>query len=370
MDAARAGPDGRGQGVGVGGFELSGGAVFEQALDDLVVGREGGEGLLVGGVLAGFGFLGRGAELQEVEEDLAELAGGVQVEGGAGEPIDGLLGFVHFLRELGGEVGQRGGVHGDALEFHVHEHGDQRRFDFVEDALLALLLEQRFEGGAELPGDIGVFGGVFGDFGDRHVGHVDLAGLGVADELADGDGGVAEIDFGEIIHAVAHLRFEEAVGDHGVEELAADRHALPFEDAEIELEVVADFFDALGFEHGAELVENRLGRGGLRGHGDIVADVGRERERQPDQARRFGIEAGGLGVEAEGVQVLAGFGEAPPARRACPRDDTGAGHRRWSCRLAEGGAGTGSVSAAAPSVSDTSTNCSASLSPGAARCGL
>ena len=129
------------------------------------------------------------------------------------------------LRELRGELGQRGGVDLDALELHLHQHGNQRGLDLVEDAFLALLLEQRFERGAELPGHVGVLGGVFGDLRHGHIGHVELVGLGLADQLADRDGRVAEVDLGQVIHAVAHLRLDEAVGDHGVEELAAHRDA-------------------------------------------------------------------------------------------------------------------------------------------------
>lgn len=61
------------EGVEVGGLELGGFAVAEDFLDDRVDAEEGGKGLLVGLVLAGFGFLGLFEELEVIEEDLAEL---------------------------------------------------------------------------------------------------------------------------------------------------------------------------------------------------------------------------------------------------------------------------------------------------------
>ena len=70
------------------------------------------------------------------------------------------------------------------------------------------------------------------------------------------------------------------------------------------------------FEHRAGTRPGRaLASAGVLRHGDVVAGVRREGKRQPDQARLFGIEAGGFGVEAEGVQPLQGLDELRPLRR-------------------------------------------------------
>ena len=83
---------------------------------------------------------------------------------------------------------------------------------------------------------------------------------------------------------------------------------------------------------------------------------------QPDQARLFGVEAGGFGVEAEGIQALQGLNKL--------RAFGWGGHQVifvWHVgdglevrrRLAQPpSVGSGFASAAAPSISDTSTNCS------------
>ena len=170
---------------------------------------------------------------------------------------------------------------------------------------------------------------------------------------------------------MAHLRLDEAVRDHRIEELPAHRNALPLEHAQVELEVVPDLLDAVRLQHGPELLQDRgcvrLERVVVWRHGDVVARVRRERERQPDQARLFGVEAGGFGVEAEAVQLLQGLNELRPLGSRghqmilVRHVGNGLEVRRRRSRLWP------SASAAAPSVSDTSTNCSPASSLGRRR---
>ena len=75
VDAAGPGEDRGGQRVGVSGLEFGALAVFEETADDLVFRPQRDEGLFVGGVLAGTGFLRRVGNLQAIEQDFAELFG-------------------------------------------------------------------------------------------------------------------------------------------------------------------------------------------------------------------------------------------------------------------------------------------------------
>ena len=100
---------------------------------------------------------------------------------------------------------------------------------------------------------------------------------------------------------MAHLRLDQAVRHHGVEQLPAYRDALPLEHAQVELEVVPDLLDAVRFQHRPELRQHPLRLSGVLRHGNVVAGVRRERERQPHQPRLFGVEAGGFSVEAKAV---------------------------------------------------------------------
>jgi hypothetical protein len=101
--------------------------------------EEGLEDLLVGLVLAGGGFFGFVEKLQFFEEDLAELFGGVQVEGGTGEVGDAAVEFGGLFFELETEVLEDGDVDGDAGIFHAGEDGEEGGFDLGEDAVLASL---------------------------------------------------------------------------------------------------------------------------------------------------------------------------------------------------------------------------------------
>src|SRR6266568_5250544 len=93
---------------------------------------------------------------------------------------------------------------------------------------------------------------------------------------------------------MAHVRFNQAMSNHGIEESSAHRNPVPFEHAQIELEIVSDFFAPLGFEHRAELLQNASYLRLIVGHRNVVTAVRRERKRHPEQARLFGIQAGGL----------------------------------------------------------------------------
>ncbi len=65
--------------------------------------------------------------------------------------------------------------------------------------------------------------------------------LGLSD-LAELDGSVVKIRFGESIHAVALLGVKQAVGEHGIEKRSFARHVMLCEHGEIVFQVVADFF--------------------------------------------------------------------------------------------------------------------------------
>src|ERR1035441_3184010 len=79
---------------------------------------------------------------------------------------------------------------------------------------------------------------------------------------------------------------------------------LPLKHAQVELEVVPDLLDPVRFKHRTKPFQNPLRLSGVLRHGDVIARVRREGEREPHQARLFGVEASGLGVKAEAFQLL------------------------------------------------------------------
>ena len=232
--------DGGGQRVGVGALELGDAAIVEDALDDGMCASDHRQRLFVGGELAGGRLLRLLDQLEFVEEHFAELLVRVHVELASGQPLDVGLGGGHLLGELHAEVGQHGGVDPDAFQLHRGERGQHGHFDFVENFLLTGLLEHGLQFFAELPRHVGVLGGVAGDLRHRHVGHAALVRTLGTDERRDADGRIAEEPFGQVVHAVALVGFDQGVGDHGVEERLGDGEAMGLENGEVELEVVAD----------------------------------------------------------------------------------------------------------------------------------
>ncbi len=154
------------EGIEVCGFQFRSLAPGKNFLDDGVHAKEGGECLLVGLVLAGFGLLRLVEEVQVVEEDLAELLGGAEIEGGAGVAFDCFCELVNGLLEIDADGIEGIRVDGDAFHFHAHEHREQRTLDGGPDFVLSGFLEERAELFRDLPGDVGVLGGVFGENGE------------------------------------------------------------------------------------------------------------------------------------------------------------------------------------------------------------
>ena len=136
--------------------------------------EEGGEGLFVGLVLAGGSFLGLVQQLQVIEEDLAELLWGGDVEGCAGVGFDGFRELVDALLKIDADILERAGIDGDALHFHADEDGEEGGFDLGKNRCHAAFREDGAEFCGELEGDVGVLGGVFGQGGQGDGGDVEI----------------------------------------------------------------------------------------------------------------------------------------------------------------------------------------------------
>jgi len=257
VDASTVRLDVVGEGVDVGGLEFGGLAVGEDVGDDVVFVGEGLEGLLVGFELAGFCFLGLFDEFHFTEEDFAELFGGVEVEFLASFAVDVGGEVIECFFEVGADGGEGFGVEGDALGFDLDEGGEEGEFDVLGDGELAAFFEAGFEEFVELVGDGVVFLSLFLRFlfgggkevvlGGGFFGFVTELFVFV-DEFAEFDGLVAEEVFGEEVHGVALVGFEEGVGEEGVEVGASDRDVEVAEDADVVFEVVADFEGCIGEE--------------------------------------------------------------------------------------------------------------------------
>ena len=54
--------------------------------------------------------------------------------------------------------------------------------------------------------------------------------------------------FGQKHERMTQIRIDQRMGDHHVEQLSLRRYTVPFEHAQVELEIVTNFFDALILE--------------------------------------------------------------------------------------------------------------------------
>ncbi len=202
--------------------------------------------------------------------------------------------------------------------FHADEDGDEGGFDLGEDVFLLGVDDFFLDDGGELPCDIGVFGGVFGEDGEGDVFYGEDgvffggSGLGEGEEVVgrwwgcgigsgnvgEFDGRVLEVAFGEAIHAVALVGVEKRVSEHGIEEGAVAGDVLMEEDGDVVFEVVADFFGVAA----EDILEGIFPCAGdaVAGNGEIGGMVSLPGKGDAEESGGGDVEGGGLGIETEG----------------------------------------------------------------------
>ena len=313
VDAPGAGKDGFGEGVDVGAFQLRGLAVGKHIAHDLMLGGKSGEGLLVGLILSGLGLFGFVVEAESFEEDLADLLRRIEVEGHAGGLEDGLFIIGDAGREDLAGLREGCGIDADAFLLHRDEDGDEGAFDLDEDAFLPGLVDLLPQDPGELPGDVGILGGILHDLRERGAslrGRSDPAHLGFAEEIElagfldrlhpeDGvvaDRGVAEERLGEVVHLVTLLRLDETVSEHGVVDRRAHGNALPKQDTDIELEVVSDLLDTRICKEFAKFPQHDFAFLARR-HLDVSAVIGLPGKGDADDRGGLFVEGGRLEIE-------------------------------------------------------------------------
>ena len=299
--------------VGVGGLQLGQAAMLHDHLGQRVVQRQllehrlGGGGCPLGGLLEH-----RDALL--LEEDLAELLGGAQVELAPGKLVGAGLQLVDALRQLlalGVETRRVQG-HPDAL--HPRQHRHQGQLDRLQHLGQAAHLRQaRAQFAVQAQGDVDVLAGVGGRLLQGDLVEGELFGA-LAGDLLERDGLLPQVLQRQGVHVVAGGGGVQHVGlQHGVLQRPRHRDAVARQHRDVVLEVLAD----LGF---AGILQQRLecGQHGIAvelcGGVQIVVgqrDIGRlaRLKRQPhaDDARLHIVQAGGLQVEAEGLGCLQAF---------------------------------------------------------------
>ena len=179
----------------------------------------------------------------------------------------------------------------------------------MKESIGSVFHEQWAEMFHQLPRYVRIFGRVLTNVLHGHFTHRALPLTARPDERLDGDGAIAEVGFGEVIHVVAQLGVEQVVGDHRVEEWAVDSDTVFDQHHEVELDVLPHFPD--------RGVLKWRGEGSDRGvrflfvgwHGHIPRFVGTKGERHADQPRVECVDALRFRVEGEGFSVIQPFGE-------------------------------------------------------------
>ena len=291
-----------GQGVDVGAQQLAQAAVVEYLFDDGVFRLEAFEDLLGGDVLSlALGLLGLVGDFKFVEEHFAHLLGRGDVEFFARQLVDFLFDLAHAGREVFGCLPQGLRVDAHAVALHVGQHGDERHLYFLKQPAGVVLVEFLLQDVFQLQRDVGVFAGIAVDIGGREVAHVFLLAPFRADEFLDVDGLVFEVDFSQVVHAVAQFGLEDVVGYHGVEQRAAHFRAVVSQHEDVILDVLPDFQALFVGIDGFEPVDDALRFFASGRDGDVVGFALCKAEAHAHQFGQHGFGVGRFGVHGESV---------------------------------------------------------------------
>ena len=253
-----------------------------------------------GGPCACLGLLGADnvGKSHLVEQDFADLFRAAEIEGPAGEFLRFVFKPGHALREFAGEARQAFAIDQHAFALHVGDDADQRAVHGFVDGGDALARQARLQPFPQAEGHVGVFGGIARGFIERRLVECDLR-LTRADQLLDRDRRVAEMQLGQLVHAVIVLAgFEHEGEQHRVVD-RADGDAVAREDRDVVLDVLPDLEDGRVFEHRLQQLD-RCPHVDLRGRlageqvgvlravrqRNVAGEAGGERQRDADEARR------------------------------------------------------------------------------------
>ena len=154
---------------------------------------------------------------------------------------------LHTLLEVPAGFCQCLCVEAHAVAFHAGKYGHERHFQIGKNGGYLEFLHLLRQGEHEEQGYIGVLGSVVAHFFGRDIGHVLLSFSLGAYEAVDMDGGVAEVNFRQIVHVVPQLRLYNVVGQHRVEHGWAEFRAVACQNVEIVFEVLAHLDNFVAF---------------------------------------------------------------------------------------------------------------------------
>ena len=255
MHAAAALVDQLGQGVHISGFELLQLPVPQHRRYDGVGIGDFLQYFLAGGVLTGFGLFDFRLDFQRFEKNRTQLFRAVDVERLACVLVYALRQRLNQLTELGAVSIQFLGINPHPFQLHICQNFDQGHLNRLEQFDGGHLVQFGPEMLPQLVGDIGVFASVIRDGFYGHIRHGLLSFSGLADEIGDGNGGIAQFSFGQPIQLVGSFCLDQVMGDHGIKHVVFEFDSPDGEHLVVELEVVRDdFFGGVG-EDGLQLSE-------------------------------------------------------------------------------------------------------------------
>ncbi len=202
VDAAGLGIDRFLQRIGIGRLQLGQLAPLEHLVGDIrTIAGKPFEYRLIGRILPALAlFPALVAKL--VEQNFSQLLGAADGKFLAGEFVDLALQAAGLGCKLFRKLCKAGAVHLDAMAFHPRHHRDQRSVDAFVDFRPAFDGQAALQMRVQAPGHVGILGGIFGRLVERDFGEGDGL-LARPTDFLETQAGVAEVTFGQLVHAMA-----------------------------------------------------------------------------------------------------------------------------------------------------------------------
>ena len=199
---------------------------------------------LIGRILPGLCFGPAVRDFHPLEQHFAHLFWRSDIEAYPRFGIDLLLNHLDVFVQFFGVLSEVLAVYADTFVFHICQHFDERRLQFLVKKVQAFFLQSRCQLVLELPGNIRIFRSIFFYIFQRDVAHGALPSSFFTNQCFNRDRCIFKVGFCQVIHVMPQFGLYQIVRYHCIEVGSLERHTIPLEHDGIVFDILPDFQNA------------------------------------------------------------------------------------------------------------------------------